>query len=87
MTKKLTDDLIKKNVEYTKLKSDRPDGQAPRETPGRQQPGYGGLSRPDLESWTTEELYRLAAELEIPEPRSLSREALLDALPKASRRG
>lgn len=87
MTKKLANDLMKKNVEYTKLKSDRPDGQTPRETPGRQQPGYGGLSRPDFESWTTEELCRLAAELEIPEPHSLLREALIDALLRTSRRG
>lgn len=78
MPRKLADDLMHSNVEYTKLKSERPDDETPRENPDHQSPGRGGLSRPELEAWTTGEIRELASTLEIPGARSLARVELVE---------
>lgn len=80
MPRKLSEDLMQKNEEYTKLKSDRPAEETPRETPDHQMPGYGGLSRPDLEAWTTEEIREMAETLEVSDAGSMSRDELVERL-------
>ena len=80
MGKKLADDIAVTNAEYEKLKSDRPDDAAPRESPRRLAPGIRGLRRPELECWTTDELRTAAATLRIAGAGTLERTALIDAL-------
>jgi len=75
MSRKLADDLIHKNSEYSKLKSDRPDDETPRENPDHQGPGRAGLARPELEAWTTQEIRDLASSLNIRDNQSRSRGA------------
>lgn len=87
MTKrKLADDLAATNAEYEKLKSGRADDESPRENPQRQAPGARGLRRPELDTWTTEELRSAAARLEIENTNGLAREELIDRLLAAERR-
>lgn len=80
MPKKLADDLMHTNEEYTKLKSSRPDDVTPRETPGNQAPGRRHLDRPELDTWTTNELREAATELNIHNATTLERAELIDSL-------
>lgn len=80
MAKKLADDLIQTNTEYTKLRAGRPDGETPRETPGHQAPGGRGLDRPDYAQWTTAELREAARRLGLGDAETLDRHALIAQL-------
>ena len=86
MAKKLADDLMHKNVEYTKLKRGLPDDVTPRENPDHQSPGRRGLQRPALESWTTPELRAAARELNLDPDEALTRSELIPALSRSVRR-
>jgi len=80
MSKRLAEDLIQSNKAYTKLRTDRLDGTAPREAPGGQATGTRGLRRPELEAWTTEELRRAAATLGAADAAWMRREELVEML-------
>ena len=86
VNRKLADDLAATNAEFEKLKSSRLDDETPRENPQRQAPGARGLRRPELDTWTTDELRHAAAALRIDGADSLSREDLIDRLLAAERR-
>jgi len=80
MNRKLAEDMIRSNEEYTKLRGRLTDGASPRGTPGSQTPRSRGLRRPDLEAWTTEELRSAAATLGVPEAEAMRRDELIEAL-------
>lgn len=77
MNRKPAEDLIRSNDEYTKL---RGRGPSPRESPERRAPSARGLRRPDLETWTTEELRRAATTLGMPGADAMRRDELVEAL-------
>lgn len=80
MNRKLAEDLIRSNEEYTKLRGRLPDGASPRGTRKRRAPSARGLRRPDLEGWTTEELRSAATTLGVPDAFSMVRDELIEAL-------
>lgn len=80
MAKKLADDLIKSNTEYTKLRADRTDGESPREMPDHQSPGQRGLDRPEYNRWTIEELRATADKLNLGDTDGLDRKQLIERL-------
>jgi hypothetical protein len=80
MNRKLAEDMIRSNEEYTKLRGRLADGSSPRGTPNGQAPGARGLRRPDLEAWTTEELRSAAATIGVPDGDTLRRDELIEAL-------
>lgn len=80
MPKKLSDDFMKTNEEYTKLKGGRSDEQTPRETPGQQGPAGSGYAKPDYADWTTDELRQLAAELAVAGANEMQRDELVRVL-------
>ena len=78
MNRRLAEDLIQSNEEYTKLRADRLADEI--EAPSGQAPGTRGLRRPELEAWTTEELRRAAATLGAPDTGSMRRDELVEML-------
>jgi len=85
MPDKLASSLIKTNSDYEKLKSGLPDDTTPRETPDHQSAGYRGLSKPELEAWTAEELYDYAQTLNLADGLAPDdREGLMDAIEQSS---
>lgn len=80
MNRKLAEDMIRSNEEYTKLRGRLADGESPRGTLGGQVPGARGLRRPDLETWTTEELRSAASTLGVPDADGMRRDELIEAL-------
>lgn len=86
MPQKLASDLVHTNEEFTKLKSGVVDDKTPRENPDHQSPGRSGLARPDMETWTVEELRKAARTLNLSAADSYDREQLIDALESATPR-
>lgn len=84
--KKLADDLMQSNEEYTKLKTANPPDVTPRENPDHQAPGNSGLTLPDLENWETDEVRQLARSLRIEDADNLDRGDLVTAVLEAGRR-
>lgn len=80
MNRKLAEDMIRSNEEYTKLRGRLADGASPRATPGTQAPRARGLRRPDLEAWATEELRSAATTLGVPDADTIRRDELIEAL-------
>jgi len=79
MNRKLAEDMIRSNEEYTKLRGRLADGASPRGGTG-QTPGARGLRRPDFETWTTEELRSAAGTLGVPRSEDMRRDELIEAL-------
>lgn len=86
MAEKLADYLFRKSTEYTKLRADKPRGQAQRETPDHQSPGNRGLDRPDFDQWTTGELRKAASNLQVSDVNKLDREQLVERLSDSQHR-
>jgi hypothetical protein len=80
MNRKLAEDLIQSNDEYTKLPADLSDGSSSPERRRQPAPGVQGLGRPELETWPTEELRRAATTVGTPHVDSMRREELVEAL-------
>ena len=80
MSKKLANDLMQSNTEYTKLKGERPDGSTPCENPDHQSPNQSGLHKPNLDEWTNEELANAAQTLEMKDADKMSREELIEKI-------
>ncbi|HEX6992689.1 MAG TPA: Rho termination factor N-terminal domain-containing protein [Gammaproteobacteria bacterium] len=80
MNRKLAEDMIRSNGEYTKLRGRPADGASPRGTPSLHASGARGLRRPDLETWTTEELRSAATTLGVPAAEEMRRDELVEAL-------
>lgn len=86
MPRKLADDLVHTNREYTKLRGAGTGRRTFRENPDHQLPGYRGLSRPALEAWTSDELRALARTLNIETADELTRDELIEATLKSAGR-
>lgn len=85
--KKLADDLMQSNEEYTKLKTKNPPDRTPRENPDHQAPGNRGLTLPDLEKWETAEIRQHALSIGIEDAGELDRDDLIAAILELRRRG
>lgn len=78
--KTTADSMLKKNKEYTKLRSKQETPKPPREHPHDQAPGARGHRKPDYARWTDEELKAAAAELGAADVENRSRDELLEYL-------
>lgn len=79
MDRKLADGVIESNTEYKKLRT-QSRGETPRKPAAEPVPGRDGLRRPDLESWTHEELARAAEVLRLDGYAEMNRAELIEAL-------
>jgi hypothetical protein len=77
MERKLADGSIES--EYKKLRT-QSRGETPRKPASEPMRERDGLGRPELESWTDEELWRAANVLDVEPAENMDREALIDAL-------
>lgn len=80
MNRKLAENWITTNDEYSKLRGRGPWGTPFRRSFRGRAADARGLERPELETWTTEELRRAAATLGVPATDVMPREALVEAL-------
>ncbi|GAA3969105.1 hypothetical protein [Allohahella marinimesophila] len=87
-TKTVKQDFIKSGDQQTKLEKGKNFNSefTAREQPSTQAPGRGGYSKPELQSWTDEELKAHVKSLNIQLANNDDREALIDAIVSNSRR-
>lgn len=87
VTKTVKQDFIKSNNQQTKQQQGKnfTSEFTAREQPSTQAPGKGGYAKPELESWTDEELQSHADSLNI-QVSGNDREALIEAIVSNGRR-